>query len=158
MQAVGLSRNLIKLPHAVIVRAPGLLPMLYTCRELAEELELPDSTLRDWLAAGAPHTRDDRQHIWINGEDFGAWVKAQRQPRTRQKLLEDEAYCLHCKGVIKLVSPVPQLIKGKLTHPRGQCPACGHTIIRGGRYDRTHQLSQGQSPSELSAGCAPSRP
>lgn len=53
-----MSRNVsvprIKLPHQVIVKAPGLLPMLYTVRGLAEELGMPERTLRDWLVRGAP--------------------------------------------------------------------------------------------------------
>jgi hypothetical protein len=39
----------VSLPHTVIVRAPGLLPMLYRPAELADDLEIPESTLRDWL-------------------------------------------------------------------------------------------------------------
>jgi Tfp pilus assembly protein PilV len=40
-----------KIPHLVIVKAPGLLPMQYTAQELAEELSISESTLRDWLYA-----------------------------------------------------------------------------------------------------------
>jgi len=139
-----------KLPHLVIVRAPGLLPMLYTLAELGEELNLPESTLRDWLSAGAPHTRDARQHIWINGTDFAAWVRQQRKPKAERKLTDEEAYCLRCKTVVKLLHPKTQLVKGKLIHIRGQCPGCGHTIIRGGRYGHTPKLSESQSASKLS--------
>ena len=53
----------IHIPRAVIVRAPGLLPMLYSVSELAGELNIPDRTLRDWLAAGAHHERDSQNHI-----------------------------------------------------------------------------------------------
>jgi uncharacterized membrane protein YcfT len=31
----------IKIPHKVIIRAPGLLPMLYTLNELASALDIP---------------------------------------------------------------------------------------------------------------------
>ena len=141
MQTTDLSHAHIKLPHAVIVRAPGLLPMLYTCQELAEALGLPDSTLRDWLAFGAPHTRDSRQHIWINGKDFAAWVKTHHRPQKAESTLrEDEAYCLRCKAVVSLVNPVTHIVKGKLTHTRGQCPTCGNTVVRGGRHGRKAQL------------------
>jgi len=43
------NRRRTKLPHAVIIKAPGLLPMLYTPREICEELGVAESTLRDWL-------------------------------------------------------------------------------------------------------------
>jgi len=44
-----LSTQRIHLPRQVIVKAPGLLPMLYTVRELSEDLGMPERTLRDWL-------------------------------------------------------------------------------------------------------------
>jgi hypothetical protein len=131
----------IKLPHLVIVRSPGLLPMLYTLREMCDELGVPDSTLRDWLQAGAPHQRDSRDHVWIHGENFAAWVKAQQKQRQHRKLLADEGYCMHCNQITQLISPVIIPIKGKLIHIRGKCPQCGHTINRGARYDRTAELS-----------------
>lgn len=130
----------IKLPHLVIVRSPGLLPMLYTLREVCEELGIADSTLRNWLQAGAPYQRDSRDHLWINGEDFASWVKAQRKPKAPRKLMPDEGYCLHCNQVIHLLSPEVRHIKGKLVHIKGKCPQCGHPINRGGRYDRAAKL------------------
>ena len=57
----------IKIPHKVIIRAPGLLPMLYTLNELASALDIPYNTLRGWLSAGAPHEKDNRGRLWING-------------------------------------------------------------------------------------------
>ena len=70
-----------KFPHQVIVRAPGLLPMLYKVRELADDLGIPERTLRDWLKNGAPHHRDTRKNIWVNGEVFSAWVNTSRESR-----------------------------------------------------------------------------
>jgi len=80
-----------RLPHTVIVKAPGLLPMLYTPREICEELGIAESTLRDWLQTDVPHQRDNRNWIWINGESFASWVDGQRKPKTSSKLNEDEA-------------------------------------------------------------------
>ena len=64
----------IKFPHSVIAKTPYILPMKYKVSELAEELRIPDRTLRDWLKRGAPHERDSRNHIYIVGPDFAAWV------------------------------------------------------------------------------------
>ena len=135
------SQKRMKIPHLVIVRAPGLLPMLYTLRELGEELDIPMSTLRDWLQVGAPHERDNRNHLWVNGESFAAWVKTQQKPRPHRKLETGEGYCMHCNQITRLVSPEVRHIKGKLIHIKGKCPLCGHTVNRGGRYDRTTELS-----------------
>ena len=131
----------IKLPLTVRTKSPGLLPMLYTLRELCEELDVPDSTLRGWLQAGAPHSRDERSHLWVNGESFADWVKAQQKPGKHRKLAEHEAYCLHCNQIVQLKNPEVHPVKGKLIHIRGICPECGHVIVRGGRNDRTTKLS-----------------
>ncbi len=48
----------IKIPRLAIVRAPGLLSMLYTPSELGKELGIPVSTIRDWIARDVPHERE----------------------------------------------------------------------------------------------------
>lgn len=130
-----------KLPHNVIIKAPGLLPMLYTPREICEELDIAESTLRDWLQIDVPHQRDNRNRIWINGEEFARWVNNQRKPKVINKLKEDEAYCLRCNQVSKLLSPQIQPIKGNLVLIKGTCANCGAVINRGAHRDRTPELS-----------------
>ena len=130
-----------KLPHNVIIKAPGLLPMLYTPREICEELNIAESTLRDWLQIDVPHQRDNRNRIWINGEEFARWVNNQRKPKVTNKLNEDEAYCLRCNQVSKLLSPQIQPIKGNLVLIKGTCANCGAVINRGAHRDRTPELS-----------------
>jgi len=130
-----------KLPHKVIIKASGLLPMLYTPREICEELDIAESTLRDWLQIDVPHQRDNRNRIWINGEEFARWVNNQRKPKVTNKLNEDEAYCLRCNQVSKLLSPQIQPIKGNLVLIKGTCANCGAVINRGAHRDRTPELS-----------------
>jgi len=130
-----------KLPHNVIIKAPGLLPMLYTPREICEELGIAESTLRDWLQIDVPHQRDNRNRIWINGEEFPRCVNNQRKPKAAKKLTEDEAYCLRCNQVSKLLSPQIQPIKGNLVLIKGTCANCGAVINRGAHRDRTPELS-----------------
>ena len=130
-----------KLPHNVIIKAPGLLPMLYTPREICEELGIAESTLRDWLQIDLPHQRGNRNRIWINGEEFARWVNNQRKPKAAKKLTEDEAYCLRCNQVSKLLFPQIQPIKGNLVLIKGTCANCGAVINRGAHRDRTPELS-----------------
>jgi len=130
-----------KLPHNVIIKAPGLLPMLYTPREICEEMDIAESTLRDWLQIDVPHKRDNRNRIWINGEEFARWVNNQRKSKVTNKLNEDEAYCLRCNQVSKLLSPQIQPIKGNLVLIKGTCANCGAVINRGAHRDRTPELS-----------------
>ena len=132
----------VKLPHAVIVKPPGLRPMLYTMRELAEELGLPERTLRNWLDAGAPYQWDWRRHIWISGNAFREWVQAQREPERAGKLQDSQAYCLRCKTTVELVAPEHKPIKGILVHIKGACPQCGCVIIRGVPNGTTYSSNQ----------------
>lgn len=133
MNNTKISPGHIRLPHGVIVRAPGLLPMLYRVSELAEEIGILDSTLRGWLGFGAPHQRDGGGHLWIHGASFAAWILEQRKPKRENRLANDEAFCMHCRRVTRMVNPVIKPIKGKLIHIIGACTDCGCTIQRGGR-------------------------
>jgi hypothetical protein len=124
-----------KLPHAVIVRAPGLLPMLYKVHELADELSMPERTLRDWLHHGAPHTRDRLGHIWVDGQVFMAWVVSQRKKSTRVKLQPGEGYCMNCNRVVMILHPIHHPSSGKLVYIQGVCPQCNGKVSRGARRD-----------------------
>ena len=122
----------IKIPHKVIIKAPSLLPMLYKVSELAYELDIPERTLRDWYLHDAPHQRDSRNCIWINGIHFAHWVSSHRKEKNHQKLSNSQAYCMRCNKVVEMGNIKPIHIKGKLVHFRGICPQCGVTINRGG--------------------------
>ncbi len=124
-----------KLPHAVIVRAPGLLPMQYTVRELADELGMPERTLRDWLLLGAPHTRDRLGHIWVDGQAFVAWVSNQRKKDTRVRLQPGEGYCMNCNRIVMMIDPTIHPLNGKLVYIHGVCPHCHGKVSRGARRD-----------------------
>ena len=118
------------LPHLVIVRAPGLLPMLYTPRELEQELGVNARTIREWIKQGMPYERDARGHLWINGVALAVWVEQIRTTNQICKLADDEAYCLKCRQAVKLSDPQP-LRQAKLIVLRGTCPTCGTKINRG---------------------------
>ena len=131
-----------RLPHTVIVRAPGLLPMLYTPSELEQELHIPASTVREWLDKGLPHQRDARDHIWINGRQLAAWVETMRQSRSTQRLNDDEAFCVNCHRPVKLMNPT-RILRGKHLLLNGKCPNCGKPIYRGVSHGQSAQLSTG---------------
>jgi len=130
-----LSDPRIKLPHAVIVKAPGLLPMLYTVRELAYELSMPERTLRDWLLHGAPHTRDRLGHIWVNGQAFAAWVLSQRRKSPGARLRPGEGFCMVCNRIVVVLQPIRRPSTGRLVYIQGLCPNCNGKVTRGARRD-----------------------
>lgn len=126
--------SVIKLPHPVLVKSPGLLPMHYTVHELAVELGAVERTLRDWLANGAPHFKDSKGHVWVHGKEFSKWVDSVRKPGKKQKRMKDnEGFCMHCKTTVEMLAISTRHIRGKLTMTRGTCSQCGRIIHRGGR-------------------------
>jgi hypothetical protein len=126
----------LKIPHSVIIRAPGLLPMLYTITELAQELDILAPTIRDWLEQGMPQQRDARDHIWIDGRQFAQWVAESSQARSAEKMAEDKAYCFHCRKPVRLIDPVRKR-QGKKILLQGVCPICAGTIYRGSRVGQS---------------------
>ena len=128
-----LSARSVKLSHGVIVRAPGLLPMLYRATELAEDLDVSIWVIRQWARKGMPYQRDARGHLWINGVEFAEWVEVQRGLRRSPKLGQDEAYCLRCGEAVKLVNPTRR-VDGKRVLLQAICPQCGARINKGVSY------------------------
>jgi len=126
--------NRVRLPQKVTVKAPGLLPVMLMPVELADELEVPVAAVLEWLAAGAPHHRDESGQTWINAAAFSHWVYSQRKVKASgRKLRDNEAYCMRCKQAVPLIDPVVRPGKGKQILIRGECPRCGIIINRGGR-------------------------
>lgn len=139
----------IRLSHSVIVKSPGLLPMLYTVRELAEAVGIPERTLRAWLAAGAPHQREAGGHIWIHGREFSGWVAGKRASRRQYPLGEGQGYCLRCKRVVNLLEPRTIHFRGKLNRTRGTCDRCGGIVCRGVRIPASPDPDPtGETPNE----------
>jgi uncharacterized protein with PIN domain len=109
--------------------------MLYSSKELGEELGIPARTIRQWIDLGMPHRRDERNHIWISGREFAQWVEQVRAARKPTPLSRDQAFCLYCKQAVRLVE-THRIRRGKLTLIQGVCPTCGRTINRGGHRDQ----------------------
>lgn len=127
------TKSLPKMPHRVIVRAPGLLPMMYRATELAEDLGVSIWMVRQWAKKGMPYQRDARGHLWINGVEFADWVEVQRGLRRGPALGQDEAYCLPCKQAVKLINPTRR-VDGKRVLLQAVCPQCGARINKGVSY------------------------
>ncbi len=122
--------KLIRPSHDVIVRAPGLLPMLYTTTELAAELHIEPWQLREWISAGMPHQYDPQQHIFIDGHQFAAWVISRRNAQRGPTLAGDEGFCLTCRKAVKMVDP-QAMVQGKRKLLKAVCPDCQSPVFRG---------------------------
>ena len=121
-----------QLPRAVRFRAWGLLDMLYSVTELAEELGISrDLVYKDLIPAGLPHTRDDTGRIWIHGPAAATWILDQKR-KVKRSLRAGEFLCLHCR---QAVSPDPASLtnatSGRFTYVKAVCPICGTTVCKG---------------------------
>jgi len=117
------SNRLPKIPHAAIVRAPGLLPMLYKISEVTEELQVSEDQIRYWMSEGLPTEQDDTGHLWIDGEALQAWIRALRAKRKERTLGEGQAFCFKCDRAVEFRS-LAQNRYGNQVLQSGLCPHC----------------------------------
>jgi len=128
------TRNGIRLPHQVIVTAPGLLDMMYLPEELAEEMRVGKDLIDHAIQLGAPHWIDEDDTLYIHGTKFKLWVTDCRKPRRERRLENHEAYCPRCKADTVLTDiTIKDMSNGALIQIRGRCTKCGITICRAGR-------------------------
>ena len=125
-----------KIPHRAIVRAPGLLPMLYKTTELAEDLDVPPTMVKTWMRHGLPHQRDARNHLWLIRTDVAQWIEEKRTERRGPKLKTGEGFCLRCSKAVRLLNPTRHT-SAKRTLISGSCPKCGTTVNRGRKHDQS---------------------
>jgi hypothetical protein len=126
----------MKINQITLMKCKGLLPINFRINELANEIHTPSRQIRYWIdECGAPHFRDKRNHIWINGKELLDWALLANNKPKKQKLKDHEAYCFRCAKGVDLLDPITIPIKGKLVNFRGKCTQCGTIINRGGRLN-----------------------
>ncbi len=104
-----------------------LLNMLYTTRKLAEEIGVSFQQIsRVYIANGCPHKKDHRGRIWVNGEEFKAWIE---ETYKKHKLKPNQAYCVSCKRIIEIVDP-EKVKKDNLIFYLSVCPLCSKWVAR----------------------------
>ncbi|MDP1545717.1 MAG: hypothetical protein Q8L87_06820 [Anaerolineales bacterium] len=114
-------------------RLKGLLNMLYTPRELADEIGIQiNQVYSAYVSLGCPLERDERGHIFINGKVFYEWY-LQTYPKLR--LAEDETFCKTCKCGVKIHQPKRKK-KGGLVYVLSVCPDCGRGLTKILEYER----------------------
>jgi hypothetical protein len=132
-----------RIPHPAIVRAPGLLPMLYRFPELADALGVPALFVRDWMRRGLPFRKDARGNIWIEGREAVRWIESHRRSPLKGLLPDGYAYCLGCRARVEMAMPV-RVVSGKHLVLSGRCPRCGRKVNRGSRNGTPRELPSGQ--------------
>lgn len=108
-------------------KVKGLLNMLYTPSEFAEEIGIcTDQVYRVYIPAGCPSQRDAKNHILINGKEFKNWYEENYQKRSLEK---GQAYCVSCKKIVEVNNP-ERIKKGRLVYDSYICPNCGKNVVR----------------------------
>ena len=108
-------------------RLKGLFDMMYTPRELAEEIGInKDQVYMVYVPLGCPHERDARNHILINGKDFSKWYILS-YPKIR--LASDETFCKTCKKPVKIYKPKNREKNG-VYYILSTCPNCQRKLTK----------------------------
>ena len=100
----------------------GLMDVDLKASELAEELGISvHQVYRVYVPLGCPHTRDEYNHIWINGKEFKEWYEELYKKRKPRK---DQTWCVSCKRFVKLENPTTAKSEN-LVYYLSNCPICG---------------------------------
>ncbi len=108
-------------------RLRRLLDMMYTPRELAEEIGVNvDRFYMVYVPGGCPHIRERNRHIMINGKSFRAWFE---EVYAKRNLLPGQTFCLTCKKGVEIVNP-ERKHQDRLIYDLSNCPGCGRKLTR----------------------------
>jgi hypothetical protein len=103
-------------------RLKRLLDMMYTPRELAEEIGVNvDRFYMVYIPGGCPHIRERNRHIMINGKAFREWFEF---VYAKRNLEPGQAFYLTCKKGVEIVNP-ERKSQGSLVYDQCYCPNCG---------------------------------
>jgi hypothetical protein len=108
-------------------RLKGLFDMMYTPRELAEEIGInKDKIYMVYVPLGCPHERDFLKHILINGKEFAEWYV---QTYTKIRLASGETFCKTCKKPVKIYNPKNKRKNG-VYYILSTCPHCQRKLTK----------------------------
>ncbi len=108
-------------------RVKGLLNMLYTPRELSEEIGISKNQIyRVYLPLNCPHEKDDLGRISIHGLSFRVWYEDLYK---KVGLEKNQAWCVSCKKIVD-VSDSKRFTKGRLVYDLFTCPICGKCVAK----------------------------
>lgn len=133
-----------------IIRLSRLLDMMYKPGELADEIEVSADTIyRSYMPAGMPYERDANGYVWIHGLSFQRWasgVIGAKKKAPKHPMANDEAWCMKCNAVVKLLNPKPKRLNRYADLLQGRCAVCGTRVNRAvsKRPDTEKQSARGE--------------
>ncbi len=118
----------------ILLHGEKLMNVNYTVAQITEKLDLNPRYIRRALIAkrGAPHIRDSKGHIFINGKKLYEWaqkyVKDQENRKMERPPMEkDEFYCVICRKRV-IGRDIFTAEDSKNHFLKGTCPFCGTRI------------------------------
>jgi len=123
----------VRFPRPQIIKLSRLLDMEYKPSEIADEIGVsPWVVYNTYLHAGCPHRREKSGQIWIHGLSFAAWARSVNAADKKKpySLQSDEAWCLKCNQVVKMLDAHERKLKSNLVMIYGQCSICGGKVNR----------------------------
>lgn len=108
-------------------KVKGLLNMMYSPKELAEEIGINKNQIyRVYLPLNCPHEKDSLGRISIHGLSFRIWYE---NIYKKVKLEKNQAWCVSCKKIVD-VSDSKRYTKGRLIYDLSTCPTCGKSVAK----------------------------
>jgi uncharacterized protein with PIN domain len=109
-------------------RLKSLFDMMYSARELAEEIGIrTDQIYSVYMPLGCPHEREiSNKHIMINGKAFAEWYS---KIYTKIRLNPNETFCKTCRKPVEIYKPKKHR-KGNLVYELSVCPNCGRKLTK----------------------------
>jgi hypothetical protein len=108
-------------------RLKGLFDMLYSPKELAEEIGMGKNQVYSvYVKLGCPMERDERNHILINGKVFADWYK---KVYAKSPVQQDETFCKTCKQAVKIYQG-NERTKNGVVYMASVCPVCGRGLTK----------------------------
>jgi hypothetical protein len=108
-------------------KVKGLLNMMYSPRELAEEVGIEKNQVyRVYIPLNCPHERDEQGRITIHGLSFRLWYE---DIYKKVKVEKNQAWCVSCKKIVD-VSDSKRFTKGRLIYDLSTCPICGKSVAK----------------------------
>lgn len=118
----------------ILLHGEKLMNVNYSVTQIAKILDLNPRYIRRALIAkyGAPHIRDSKEHIFINGEKLYVWAKKYVRDQEKRKMERppignDEFYCVKCRKRV-IGQEIFTASDSKNLFLKGTCPICGTRI------------------------------
>jgi len=124
-------------------RLKSLFDMMYSARELAEEIGMSiDQIYNVYVPLGCPQERDEKNHFLINGKAFAEWYS---KVFAKIRLKPDETFCKTCKKGVEIYKPKKHT-KKNLVYVLSVCPNCGRNLTKivseqRGEHDKQKELA-----------------